>query len=213
VERVPAYLGSVVTLTILAVVALGLGWVGPGLEALGLGGAGALEWSADWASSGWVVLGILALAVAGVGGAFHLAGRWLGLEESPLLRELIPRTGREKRLFVVLSLAAGIGEEVVYRGYLLAVLAPVFNGPWTAALVSSMAFSVLHAYQGPVGLVRSGLLGFLFAAAFIVHGSLWPVMAVHVGVDLVSGLLLGPRMLAGEEPGEDRPVHSTQGES
>ena len=213
VERVPAYLGSVATLTGLGIVALLLGWAGPGLDALGLGGAGAGPWSSAWASSGWMTLGLLTLAVAVVAGAFHLAGRWLGLQESPLLRELIPRTGREKGLFVVLSLAAGIGEEVVYRGYLLAVLAPVFDGPWTAALVSSMAFAVLHAYQGPVGLVRSGLLGFLFAAAFIVHGSLWPVMGVHAGVDLVSGLLLGPRMLAAEEYPEHGPPHSTQEES
>ena len=114
---------------------------------------------------------------------------------------------------MILSLAAGLGEEIVYRGYLLAVLAPLFDGPWTAALVSSMAFAVLHAYQGPVGIVRSGLLGFLFAAAFLLHGSLWPVIAVHAGVDLVSGLVLGPRMLASEEPPGEGPPESTLGES
>jgi membrane protease YdiL (CAAX protease family) len=68
-----------------------------------------------------------------------------------------------------------------------------------AAASSTLAFAVLHAYQGAVGIVRSGLLGFLFAAAFIMTGSLWPVILVHAGVDLLSGLVLGPRMLERNE--------------
>lgn len=209
VDRIPAYLGSVATLALLGIVALGLGWSGPGLAALGLAGEGGPAVAA-WRDSGWAVAAGLTAAVALVGGAFHLLGRWFGLEESALLKELIPRTGREKGLFALLSLAAGFGEEIVYRGYLLAILAPLFDGPWTAALVSSMAFAVLHAYQGPVGLVRSGVLGFLFAAAFLLHGSLWPVIAVHAGVDLVSGLVMGPRMLAADATrGEESPTSTT----
>lgn len=193
VERLPAYAGSVVTLVVLSLVGLALGHLGPGLDALGLaGGFGVAEWR---------LLGATAGAVAVLGLAFHVAGERFGLEESPVLKELIPRTAREKRLFGILSLAAGFGEEVVYRGYLLAVLTPVFSGAWAAAVVSSMAFAVLHAYQGPVGMTRAGLLGFIFAAAFILGGSLWPLVVVHAGVDLVSGLWLGPRMLQKESSG------------
>lgn len=187
VDRLPAYAGSVVMLVLLTSVGLILGHLGPGLEALGLvprfgGGA--------WRTTGWLVLAVLALA-----GVFWVLERATGWTESPLLMELIPRTAREKRLFAILSLAAGFGEEVVYRGYLLAVLGPIFSGPWTAALASTLAFAILHAYQGPVGIVRSGLLGFLFAGAFVLTGSIWPLVLVHTGIDLVSGLWLGPRML------------------
>lgn len=190
VERSSAYLGSTVTLLVLGSLGLALGAVGPGLEAMGL--------SAEFGIAELQVTGLLLAAVALLGGAFHLAGELLGLDESPLLKQLIPRTNRERGMFALLSLAAGVGEEVVFRGYLIAVLGTLFSGPWTAALVSSLAFSLLHAYQGGSGIVRSGLLGFLFAAAFILHGSLWPLILVHAAVDLFSGLVLGPRMLSKE---------------
>jgi membrane protease YdiL (CAAX protease family) len=191
IQRLAAYKGSITTLTVLGVAALVFGGVGPGFDAMGL------SWTLD-AQALWTTVG-LAAGIALLGVTFSMGGEVLGLEESDLLTELIPRTGREKRSFALLSLAAGVFEEVVYRGYLIAVLAPIFSGPWSAALASSLAFSLLHAYQGPVGIVRSGLMGFLFAAAFILYGSLWPLIAVHVAVDLFSGLILGPRMLPREE--------------
>lgn len=190
IERLSAYVGSILTLVVLATVSLILGALGPGLEAMGLApvfGPRELQ-----------TTGMLALGITGLGLIFWLGGEIFGLDESDVLEELIPRNPREKGLFVLLSVAAGVGEELVYRGWLISVLAPVFDGPWMAAVVSSMAFSLLHSYQGPIGILRSGLMGFLFAAAFVVHGSLWPLIAVHVGVDLVSGLILGPRMLAAE---------------
>jgi membrane protease YdiL (CAAX protease family) len=191
IERLSAYVGSIVTLMALGTIALILGALGPGLEAMGL----APVFDTRVLRTTW----LLAIGITAVGLAFWLAGEVLGLEESDLMEELIPRNSREKGLFVLLSLAAGVGEELVYRGWLIAVLAPVFDGPWVAAWVSSMAFSLLHAYQGPVGILRSGLMGFLFSAAFIVYGSLWPLIIVHVAVDLFSGLVLGPRLIASED--------------
>ena len=191
IERLSAYVGSILTLMVLATVALILGALGPGLEAMGL--------APVFDGQALRTTGLLGAGIAALGVVFWLAGEVFGLQESDLLEELIPRTGREKGLFALLSVAAGVGEELVYRGWLISVLAPVFDGPWIAALVSSMAFSLLHSYQGPVGILRSGLMGFLFAAALIVYGSLWPLIVVHVAVDLVSGLVLGPRMLSLED--------------
>ena len=191
IERLSAYVVSILTLMVLATVALVPGAQGPGLDAMGL--------APVFDAQALRTTGLLAAGISALGLAFWLGGEVFGFEESDLLEELIPRNGREKGLFALLSLAAGVGEELVYRGWLISALAPIFDGPWMAALVSSMAFSLLHAYQGPIGILRSGLMGFLFAAAFVVYGSLWPLIAVHVAVDLVSGLILGPRMLARED--------------
>ncbi|MDT8341464.1 MAG: CPBP family intramembrane glutamic endopeptidase [Longimicrobiales bacterium] len=201
VPRIPAYRHSAAVLAGLGGVSLALGLTGPGAAALGL----ALPGDA----STLLVLGALAAAVFAVGGAFHLVQRWTGWEENPFLHHLIPRTRRERRLFALLSLAAGFGEELAYRGYLLAVLTPHFTGPWAAALVSTLAFALLHAYQGPLGMVRSGVLGFIFAGSLVLGGSLWPAVVVHAGVDLVSGLILGPRMLATDERGNTPPSGGT----
>ena len=62
-----------------------------------------------------------------------------------------------------------------------------------------MAFAILHAYQGRVGIVRSGLLGFLFAALLIETGSLWPLVILHTGADVVAGFWLGPRIIAKQQ--------------
>lgn len=191
IERLSAYVGSIVTLMALGTIALILGALGPGLDAMGLAPVFDVQ--------ALRTTGLLAVGITALGLAFWLGGEILGEEESDLMAELIPRNSREKGLFALLSLAAGVGEEVVYRGWLITVLAPAFEGPWMAAGVSSMAFSLLHAYQGPIGILRSGLMGFLFAAAFIVYGSLWPLIIVHVSVDLFSGLVLGPRMFATED--------------
>jgi membrane protease YdiL (CAAX protease family) len=129
--------------------------------------------------------------------AFHFAAARAGKTESRLLLALIPRTRHERTVFGGLSVVAGLGEEIAYRGYLLAVLAPAFGDPWTAVAVSSASFGLLHAYQGAHGIVRTGVLGALFAAAFVASGNLWPAVAVHTVVDLVGGLWLGPRLLRG----------------
>ena len=192
VERLSAYVGSIVTLLVLGSAGLILGALGPGLEAMGL--------APTLSMSTLQTAGILAGGIAVLGLAFWLAGEVWHLDETAILRELIPRNARERSLFVLLSLAAGVGEEVAYRGYLVTVLGALFEGPWVAAAVSSLAFSLLHAYQGPLGILRSGLMGFLFAAAFILQGSLWPLIVVHVVVDLFSGFVLGPRMLLKEDP-------------
>lgn len=190
VDRMSAYTSSVVMLIVLTVVALALGWSGPGLEALGL----VPRFSAEDA----VLTAGLFTGLAVFGVVSHLAGEWAGVEETPVLKQLIPRSSRERWTFGLVSLSAGLGEEIVYRGYLVVVLGAIFSGPWWAAVASSLAFAILHAYQGGVGIVRSGVLGFVFAAAFIEGGSLWPLIIVHTGVDLVSGLWLGPRMISSD---------------
>lgn len=190
VKRMEAYRSSVIMLLVLATVALVLGALGPGLESMGL--------VPRFGVQDWIMTGVLGGGLLVFGLVSSAVTTWLRIPETDVLRELLPRTGTERATFGLVSLSAGLGEEVVYRGYLIVVLGSLFSDVWWAAAVSSMAFAVLHAYQGTVGIVRSGVLGFVFAAAFISGGSLWPLIIVHTGVDLVSGLWLGPRMLSRE---------------
>jgi membrane protease YdiL (CAAX protease family) len=188
VERVPAYVASALTISALALAAAALGYRRGGWEAIGLGAFPLREW-AFWSA------GALAVA-AGVILAIHVARREAQIPESPLLKELIPRTPREKWIFAGLSLAAGVGEEVAFRGYALTSFGDFLGGPWGAALFTSVVFGLLHAYQGPVGMARTTLLGFVLAASFVVTGSLWPAVTAHVALDLLGGLLWGDRLTA-----------------
>lgn len=185
-ERVEVYASSAVTLGVLAFFALVAGATGPGLQAMGLGLAG-------WRTVLGVGLGLfvacLVLTLVTLG-----LDRLLGGADARLMRRLIPRTSRERRLFAGVSLMAGLGEEIVYRGYLVTVLTGALGGPWMALLVSSLAFGTLHGYQGGGGVVRTALLGALLGGGFIATGSLWPAIVAHTAVDLVGGLILGPRV-------------------
>lgn len=183
-HRPAIYLSSAVTLGVLTLAALGVGAAGPGLAALGLHPVplGTLAAATLRLAAATALLTALAWAVE----------RWARIRERPLLLALIPRTRRERRLFAGLSVVAGVGEEIVFRGFLLAVLIPALGGPAPALVVSSLAFGVLHAYQGPWGMARTGLFGALFGVSVVVEASLWPAVIVHVLYDWYGGLVRRP---------------------
>lgn len=135
-------------------------------------------------------LGVLALQLA------FLVGRIrVGIKETPLLHQLLPRTAPEKVIFGFLSLAAGVGEEIAFRGFAVPALVLLTGSGWGAVLISSTAFGVLHGYQGWLGVARTGSMGILLGAVFLLSGSLWPAMLAHAALDLISGLVLGDTLL------------------
>ncbi len=117
IERVPAYWSSIGTLCALGVITCLVGMRREGPRAIGL----------EWISTDRLVIWTLVLTVAGlvVSFAFRNIGISLGLKESRMLRALLPETGKERGIFVLLSVAAGLGEEIAYRGYAIPVLTPV----------------------------------------------------------------------------------------
>lgn len=110
---------------------------------------------------------------------------------------LLPRTDREVFGFKLLSITAGICEEVLYRGFLIWYLA-TWLGPWPAALVGAIGFGLAHWYQGRAGVLKTGLIGAIMGAFYLATGSLlWPAI-VHAAIDLQGGAA-GRFVLAHEE--------------
>lgn len=182
--RVPVYLSSSATLWALAAVTLaGARAAGMGAADLGLVGLGVGE------AVGWTV--------AAVAGAVGLAAAWraLRVRESPVLVLLLPRTPVEKALFVGVSLSAGVGEEVVFRGFLVPALAAATGYGWLAVALAAAVFGVVHAYQNPAGVVRAGLLGVLLTVPLLATESLVPSMLAHFLYDVLAGLWLAERLL------------------
>jgi hypothetical protein len=204
-ERIPAYLGSGLTILFMGGAAMLLGVLGPGVEAVGIR---ELPVVAFLLWTGGLTLAALAVSLAfrPLEERIWLRSRENTLQEEGLVDALLPRTGEERRLFAGLSLAAGWGEEMAYRGYVPAVLVLAGVTPWGAMAVGAGAFGILHAYQGPVGVVRTGLLGMLFGVPVILTGSLFPSMVSHALVDLVLGLVIGPRLLDREREGQPDPA-------
>ncbi len=99
---------------------------------------------------------------------------------------LLPRTAGERRLFTVVGLTAGVCEEWLYRGFFIAVVAALAGGLPTGVLVlvAAVAFGLAHAYQGPAGIVTTGVLGGVMAAVYLQTGSLLLPVLLHAIIDL-----------------------------
>jgi membrane protease YdiL (CAAX protease family) len=105
------------------------------------------------------------------------------------LEQLLPHTERELSLFGVVSLSAGVFEEILYRGFLMwyaVQLMPI----WTAVIATSAAFGVAHVYQGAGGIIKTGVVGLVLATLYVLSGSLWIPIVLHWLTDHVQGRML-----------------------
>jgi membrane protease YdiL (CAAX protease family) len=111
---------------------------------------------------------------------------------------ILPSTREERAWFVLVSITAGICEEVLYRGFLIRYLS---DSPWhagivAAAAIASISFGLAHGYQGLSGIVGTASIGAVMAVIFLSSGSLWLPMALHAIIDLRILFLLRPGDLA-----------------
>jgi membrane protease YdiL (CAAX protease family) len=185
--RIPVYLSSGAIILLLGWGGLLIGTAELGRAAMGLEAPEVIP-LLSWTLA--AALGILAVQLA-----FLLGRVRFGIRETSLLHQLLPRTLPEKVVFAFLSLAAGVGEEVAFRGFAIPGLALLTGSSWGAAIISSLAFGLLHGYQGWLGVARTGAMGLVLAGVFLVSGTLWPAILAHALLDLVTGLILGDTLL------------------
>lgn len=75
-------------------------------------------------------------------------------------------------LYIILGWAlGGFCEEILFRGYVVKRLAIIFgdtNRSWLlSAIIASIAFGFVHAYQGTAGILTTAIIGFTFALIFM----------------------------------------------
>ena len=108
-----------------------------------------------------------------------------GLAKSPIMTNFLPHTDDERKLFHLLSVTAGITEEIIFRGFLIWAFS-LFVPVWVAALAALLLFTILHAYQGAAQLPAVFIMGGLVTLIFVLSGSIWPAIAIHVFVDMIN---------------------------
>lgn len=84
---------------------------------------------------------------------------------------------------------AGFLEEFLWRGYLMNRLIDAQGREttlsWVIALVgSAIIFGLIHLFQGPVGMFKTGAIGLVFGLSYLAVGrNLWPLIIAHGLID------------------------------
>ena len=112
---------------------------------------------------------------------------------------MLPRTGKEKRLYSLIAVSSAICEETVYRGFLLFLLLELFPGIpiFLIFSITFVTFGVAHLYKGMKGIIEAGLMAIVFMGLLIVTDSLIFVMLLHFIVNFSSTFMLSEEQGAG----------------
>ncbi len=115
---------------------------------------------------------------------------------------LLPRTREERRYAAASALTAGICEEILHRGFFIAVGVQLFGLSLTAAAIASAAvFTLVHVYQGWRGLLAIAVLATIFTVVYLRSASLLFPIALHALVDLRALLVIRPGAASPSSPG------------
>src|SRR6478609_8249317 len=79
-----------------------------------------------------------------------------------LLGPIAPHTYLEAGLFVLLSVCAGLFEEIIFRGYLQRQFSALGRNAVVGIVVSAAIFGLAHGYQGARMLIVIGVFGAFF---------------------------------------------------
>jgi CAAX protease family protein len=100
------------------------------------------------------------------------------------------RTALPQAIYMMI-VAAGFGEETVFRGYLFECFGKVFGSSgWAKTLIvllTSVWFGVVHyPVQGLAGVEQATIVGILFGTIFAVTGRIWMLIVAHAAFDLTA---------------------------
>ncbi len=137
-----------------------------------------------------VVTGILVLLVGGMVLAIYAARHIAEVPAIGDIQALLPRNRTELRYGALLSINAGVVEELLFRLALPALIYGVTGSAVAAILCSLALFGALHVYQGAAGVIGSTVVGGLLMVVYLATGSILVAMTVHALIDLRSLVLI-----------------------
>ncbi|MDF7777702.1 CPBP family intramembrane metalloprotease [Sphingomonas sp. AOB5] len=95
-----------------------------------------------------------------------------------------PMRMRETPWPALLSLSAGISEELYFRQFLPLLIVMVFDSLPLAVLLSAAAFSISHPDNPPRVQLAYVVAGLFFSVLYLGSGSLWLAILFHAIIDL-----------------------------
>lgn len=141
-----------------------------------------------WAGVGMAAAAVVPPVLAGWW-SLHSRIRILEKLRGLVFERIVPAFANTSSFGILLiSLAAGICEEALFRGVLQTALSDLAN-PGAALVVASLLFGVLHPVS-PIYILLAASLGAYLGGLLIVTGNLFVPIAVHAAYDFVAITLL-----------------------
>jgi hypothetical protein len=121
------------------------------------------------------------------------------VDEKPasVLLRLAPTNATECFLWLLLSVTAGVCEEIIFRGYLQRQFSNLFGKAAIGAMFSSLCFGLSHGYEGARSMFLITIFGALFSVLALRMRSLKPGMIAHAWHDLLTGYAIAMLKAAG----------------
>ncbi|MDX1947018.1 MAG: CPBP family intramembrane glutamic endopeptidase [Pirellulaceae bacterium] len=184
-------------------------WQNLGLALLVEGGLGGVAIGVGWLLGFWPAIGMGWRSPAA--GEQLLAAAWGLAATAPLFAVLlvmdrfpVPRLAQVRNLavratrelfpqarwwqFALVSLAAGMGEELIFRGLLQAGLETWIGPPagaWIGLVVAALVFGAFHWLNATYALLAT-LAGLYFGGLLLASDSLWTPIVAHAAYDFVA---------------------------
>ncbi|MDE1467570.1 CPBP family intramembrane glutamic endopeptidase [Aurantiacibacter sp. D1-12] len=141
---------------------------------------------------GWAAAATLVIfLIFGLGGA-AVDALGLGAPDPGFVLDLVTESPAMFAVWIigVAILAAGAGEELLYRGFLmdrLSRVAGLRDKIWLVIIIQAVLFGLPHAYQGWGGVVVTGTVGLFFGWLRVrMNGNLWACIIAHAAVDVLA---------------------------
>lgn len=135
----------------------------------------------------------LAVIVVGTGLLLRRrAGQGRRVPGQQAFSALLPRTRRDRQLALGVAITAGVCEELLCRGLLIAAGVGLggLSAYWAAG-VAVAVFGFAHLYQGWTGVLGAAVIGVIMTGLYFASGSLLLPIVVHATID-IRALLLVP---------------------
>ncbi len=116
--------------------------------------------------------------------------RWRKAVEdgAPATHLFMPDNAVERAWWIGISLLAGIGEEMTWRGVQAALWGTLTGSFWVAAMLSAVSFGMIHIVQGWRSVANIAVIAIGFHVLVWLAGSLYVAMVVHVLIDVTAGI-------------------------
>ena len=129
------------------------------------------------------------LTIALIGSALYFTPLFHRRNEEVVLA-MLPHTGLQFLVWFLVSLTAGVCEEMIFRGYLLQQLTAWTKRPMLSIVAGGALFGCLHLYEGLAAIVPLAALGILFGLVVRqLRGDLRVVIVAHTLQDFLVAVL------------------------